>query len=191
MSAASQAPEMASALGLGCLGCQDIIADAVEATVKSVSAIKITDVLRRILFSPLVACLRGIRERRSAARLFISDGFVNRTTRGMPGRQKTGDRPQADRDTQPDQWPARLERKIQADFEHSLNEQITNSLADWPGGECGQRPAKRADRRAFYDHDKPNRRRRSANRAQHSHLAPSFQPVQTHCRRQPQTSDQG
>src|SRR5262245_6610538 len=125
---------MASALGLGCQG---IVAEAVEATAKSVSATKITDVLKRILFSPLVTCLRGIRERCSAARLFISNGFANRTTRGMPGRQKTGDRPQADRDAQPDQWTARVERKIQADFEHGLNEQVTDSPADWPGGERG------------------------------------------------------
>src|SRR6266511_4311491 len=49
--ATSQAPEMASALGLDCLGlcCQGIVADAEEATTKSVSTTIITDVLKRIL----------------------------------------------------------------------------------------------------------------------------------------------
>src|SRR5262245_56035153 len=98
MSAASQAPEMASALGLRCSGlcCQGIIADAEEATAESVSTTKITDVLKRILFFSFCCMFERYTGAtftrndesltRIAARLFISDGFTYRTTRGMPGR---------------------------------------------------------------------------------------------------------
>src|SRR4029434_10097075 len=116
---------MASALGLGCSGlcCQGIVADAEEATTKSVSTTIITDVLKRILFFSFGCMFErytgGAFTRnyesftRMTARLLISDGFAHRTTRGMPGRQKTGDRPQADRDDQPYQWTARLGTEIQ------------------------------------------------------------------------------
>src|SRR5215813_8763506 len=136
MSAASQAPEMASALGLLCQG---IVAVAVMATAKSVITTIITDVLKRILFFSFgcmferytgSAFTRNYESfTRIAARLLISDGFAHWTTRGMPGRQKTGDRPQTDRDSQPDQWTARLEKEIQTDIEHDLYQQVADRPA--------------------------------------------------------------